>query len=79
MTGPTMLTLAKLEAALTLSEAQLAVGDLISVDQILAEEQAVLARLKPMNSPIGGAECCAAFDPVHASSPRSIFRFTAAL
>jgi hypothetical protein len=46
MTEPAMPTLAELEEALAISEAQLDAGDLISADEILAEEQAVLARLE---------------------------------
>ncbi len=46
MIDPTNPTLAELEASLAISEAQIAAGDLVSADEILAEEQAALARLK---------------------------------
>ncbi|MGB8840378.1 MAG: hypothetical protein WCC64_04845 [Aliidongia sp.] len=46
-----MPTCTELEAALAISEAQLAAGDLISPDEILAEEQAVLARLEANEQP----------------------------
>jgi hypothetical protein len=51
MIDPTMPTFAELEAALAISEAQLAAGDLISADEILAEEQAALARLEANERP----------------------------
>jgi hypothetical protein len=51
MTEPAMPAFAELEPALAVSEAQLAAGDLVSADEILAEEQAVLARLEANEQP----------------------------